>query len=67
MKSKKQYELAFTVVRHAIAKADPYSLLETGSPEDEFDSEVSSIVRQLPRCHSATDVAHTIARGLIGG
>lgn len=62
MKTKKQYEVAFRVVRHTIAKADPYSLLETGSPEDEFDAEVNSIVRQLPRCQSATDVAHTIAR-----
>jgi 3-methyladenine DNA glycosylase/8-oxoguanine DNA glycosylase len=62
MKTKKDYTEAFSIIKKAIAKADPYSLLESGSPEDEFDSEVSSIVRQLTRCKTAVDITHAIAR-----
>jgi len=39
-------------------------LLEGGSPEDEFDSEINSITSQLQRCNSGVDVAHVISRVL---
>ena len=64
MNKKNEYKKAFSIVKQVIAKIDPYSLLETGSPQDEFDSEVGSIVKQLPRCKSSIDIAHTIARVL---
>ena len=62
MKTKRDYKTAFTIVKEAIAKADPYSLLKTGSPDDEFDGEVRFIVSQLPRCKSPNDVARAIAK-----
>jgi hypothetical protein len=64
MKNKQDYKLAENIVREAIHKIDPYSLLEGGAPSDEFDSEISSVTNQLQRCNSGKDVANAIARTL---
>ena len=56
--------LAEKIVRAAIHRIDPYGLLEGGSPEDEFDSEIRSITNQLQRCKTESDIAHAIARTL---
>jgi hypothetical protein len=58
---KHDYKKAQKIVRESIHRIDPYSLLEGGSPDDEFDSEINSIVGQLQRCGSGSDVAHAIA------
>ncbi len=60
----KTFTTARNIVRTSIHRIDPYSLLEGGSPEDEFDSEINSITSQLQRCHSGKDVSHAIARVL---
>ena len=62
MKTKKNYKRTQEIVRKSIHRIDPYSLLAGGSPDDEFDSEISSIVGQLQRCGSGKDVAQAIAR-----
>jgi hypothetical protein len=54
-------ELAALVTR-VVAEWDPYALLSNGSPNDEFDGEVASIVRQCSRIKSSTDAAHVISR-----
>jgi len=64
MRTKQEFGIAQEVVRKSIHKIDPFALLAGGSPKDEFDSEIISIVRQLPRCRSGKDVAHTIAQVL---
>jgi hypothetical protein len=61
---KKELNKALSIVRESIHRIDPYSLLEGGSPDDEFDSEINLITSQLVRCGSGKDVAHTIARVL---
>jgi hypothetical protein len=64
MKTKKDYKKTQEIVREAIHRIDPYALLAGGSPDDEFDSEIISIVGQLQRCGSGKDIAHAIARVL---
>jgi len=64
VKTKHDFELAKEIVRDSIHRIDPYSLLSGGSPKDEFDSEIISIVGQLYRCGSGRDVSHTISRVL---
>ena len=59
---KQQYGDMVALVKRVIAEWDPYALLASGSPHDEFDSEVASIVAQFPRIKSATDAAHVISR-----
>ena len=64
MKTKQDFRIATKIVSESIHRIDPYSLLSEGSPTDEFDSEINSIVGQLHRCSSGNDVSHAIARVL---
>lgn len=60
--TKRYYRKAFDIVRVIIHEWDPYGLLASGSPGDEFDSEIAAIVRQIPRIDSETDAALAISR-----
>jgi hypothetical protein len=59
---KAQRVRAVQVVRTVINEWDPYGLLKIGCPKDEFDSEVASIVSQIPRIDSPIAAAHAISR-----
>ena len=59
---KAQYRELLSLVAGVIAEWDPYALLATGSPRDEFDAEIASVVKQASRIRSATDAAHVISR-----
>ena len=59
---RREYGEAFDAVRSVIHEWDPYGLLAGGSPTDEFDMEISAVVRQLGRVHSPLDAAHVISR-----
>jgi hypothetical protein len=62
MTSKADHTLALKVVRGIIHEWDPYSLLAGGAPADEFDSEIASVVKQIPRIKSQQDAALAISR-----
>lgn len=62
MGTKRAYRKAFDMVRAIIHEWDPYGLLASGSPGDEFDSEIAAIVRQIPRINSEIDAALAISR-----
>jgi hypothetical protein len=59
---RKQYEQMWDVTAAVVKAWDPYGLLAGGAPEDELDSEITSLVAQIPRMASATDAAHAVAR-----
>ena len=59
---KRQYAESFDAVRGVIHNWDPYGLLALGCPHDEFDSEISAVVRQIERIASPQDAAHVISR-----
>lgn len=40
-----RYDDGFTAVRHVLNKWDPERLIETGAPGDEYDPEVTDLVR----------------------
>jgi hypothetical protein len=52
----------FEIVKEAIDEWDPYSLLEGGSPDDEFDSESRSVSAGIDAESSATDIAHVVSK-----
>jgi hypothetical protein len=58
----KQYIKTLDIVKESINRIDPYGLLASGSPKNEFDFEIRTITLQIPRCQSSKDVAHVIAR-----
>ncbi|MBT4864763.1 MAG: DUF1871 family protein [Planctomycetaceae bacterium] len=60
--SRKDYDKAIKVVTGVIHRWDPYGLLAGGAPQEEFDSEIQSLVAQIPRIDSKTDAAHAVSR-----
>ena len=62
MQSRAEYERAIEVVREVVHRWDPYKLLAAGSPADEFNSEIASVVAQIPRIRSRNDAAHALSR-----
>jgi hypothetical protein len=61
-KKKEEYKEALDVVGQVIRTWDPYGLLATGAPSDEFDGEIAAVVRQLDRINSPGDAAAAISR-----
>ncbi len=41
---------------------DPYRLIRSGAPQDEFDSEIASVASQIPRIQSSKDAAYVVSR-----
>ena len=62
MKTRRDYDQAVGVVREVIHRWDPYSLLAGGCPQDEFDSEIESIVALIPCMRSQSDAIHSLSR-----
>jgi hypothetical protein len=62
MKSKADYKLALQVVGAVVREWDPYSLLASGCPANEFDSEIASVVSQIPRIKSEQDATLALSR-----
>jgi len=62
MRTRADYDRAFAIVREVIHEWDPYGLIGGGAPADEWDSEIASLVAQIPRIRSQNDAAHTVSR-----
>jgi hypothetical protein len=62
MRTRAEYDRAFAVVREVVHEWDPYALIGGGAPRDEWDSEIASLVAQLPRIKSQNDAAHAVSR-----
>lgn len=60
--TRKADDHTWSTVAEVIREWDPYGLLGMGAPADEFDSEISAVVAQIPRIHSAIDAAHAVSR-----
>ena len=58
----REREKIFDAVRSVIHEWDPYDLIAGGAPDDEFDSEISAVIRQLDRIRSSRDATHVISR-----
>ena len=54
--------LYYNIVKEAIDDFDVFEFLKTGAPDDEYDPEIKSIIRQLDRCTSSLDISYTISR-----
>ena len=61
MKTRSDYDAALNVVASVINAWDPYSLIEGGSPSDEFEAEVAELVPRIRQIHSEADAAREIA------
>ncbi len=59
---RKEYDRALNVVADVINSWDPYDLISGGAPCDEFDSEIRSVVSQIPRIANSNDAVHAVSR-----
>jgi hypothetical protein len=59
--NQEQIELANQIVSELVRQWDPYSLLASGCPNDEFDPEVSSIVSNISSIHTEQDATRIIS------
>jgi len=61
MKTRKEYDDAFRIVRAAVASWDPFGILGGGAPEDEWDQEIARLLPRIQRAITSADVAREIA------
>ncbi|TYT24848.1 DUF1871 family protein [Luteimonas viscosa] len=61
MRDRAEYERAFQIVGQVIRDWDPYGLLESGAPVDEFDTEISLLVSRVPRMTSEALAAQAVS------
>ncbi len=61
MKTRSDYDAALDIVASVINAWDPYSLLEGGSPPDEFEAEIAALVPRIRHIHSEGDASREIA------
>jgi len=59
---KKELKKAEEIIRQVIRDWDPYGLLASGAPADEFDSEIKAAAKQIDRINSPRDAAEVISR-----
>ncbi len=59
-KRKKEYKELYNGVREIFIRTDPMGLIEGGSPNDEYDSEVSKILPELKHCNDMGDLQSII-------
>jgi|GEM_PF-1661221 len=61
MKTRSDYDAVTDLVASVINAWDPYSLLEDGSPPDEFEAEIATLVPRIKHIHSPEAAAKEIA------
>lgn len=54
--------LAIRVAGEAVRAWDPYGLLASGCPREEFDSEIAAVAAEIPRIRSARDATLALSR-----
>ena len=62
MSSKKEYKELFKTIRLIFIGKDPMGFISGGSPQDEYDTEVSKILPALKDCKSVHDIQNVIIR-----
>jgi hypothetical protein len=55
------YERACRITRELIDEWDPYSLLASGAPADEFEPAAAAIVVYVPKFRSAEDAVQAVS------
>lgn len=61
MKSRSDYEAALLVVGPVVRSWDPYSLIGSGAPANEFDAEIAQLVTYIPRITSPAAAAAAVS------
>jgi len=61
MRTRDDYDAALLIVEAVVRAWDPYSLISSGAPVDEFDAEIAKVVACVPRISSAATAAAALS------
>ena len=61
MKSREDFDAAFEIVSNVVRSWDPYCLIGSGAPADEFDAEIGRLVARIPHITSSAAAAAAIS------
>ena len=61
MKSRDDYDAALRIVEAVVRSWDPYSLISSGAPTNEFDSEIAQVVTLVPGISSPSAAAAALS------
>jgi hypothetical protein len=61
MRTREDYDSALHVVASVVRSWDPYSLIGSDAPPDEFDSEIAKVVACIPRISDAASAAAALS------
>ena len=61
MKTRGDYDAAVLIVGAVVRAWDPYRLIESGAPADEFDAEIAKVVSCIPGISSAATAAAALS------
>ena len=61
LKTADDYARACTITKQVIDRWDPYALLASGAPSDEFASRAADVVRHIPAMRNSQDAAQAIS------
>ena len=61
MQTREDFGAAFLLVASVVRSGDPFCLIGTGAPSDEFDAEIAKLVSCIPRISSAASAAAALS------
>jgi hypothetical protein len=61
MRSRDDYDAALHIVGEVVRSWDPYSLISSGAPTNEFDSEIAQVVTLVPDISSPSAAAAALS------
>ena len=61
MRTRLQYDQAFQIVREVVASWDPYNLIASGGPPDEFDGVIARLLPRLQNVASGAEAAEAVS------
>jgi hypothetical protein len=61
MRNRTDYENAISVIGLVVRAWNPYRLIESGAPADEFDAEIARLATYVPRISNAADTAKALS------
>jgi hypothetical protein len=61
MRTRKDFDAALLIVASVVQSWDPYRLIGSGAPPDEFDAEIAKVVSRIPRISNVATAAAALS------
>jgi Domain of unknown function (DUF1871) len=61
MRAREDFDAALLVVASVVRAWDPFRLIGSGAPPDEFDAEIAKVVARVPHISSAASAAAVLS------